>query len=164
MSDDPHIVKPPTSLSDKVAMGGAGGVDFDMLEQAELVLNSMTSEYIEWAKGDIERLETAINTLKSDGGGTKKNLNAVFKVAHDIKGQGGSFGFNLMTDLGSLMCLLIENLDTVDSRRIEAMQIYITAMKHVLTNEIKGSGGADGVALLSGLESMKEKILSKATS
>jgi len=160
MSHKDHIIIPPDNrLSDKVIDGGPGSVDPDALLRAEQAIQSMEGEYLAWVQADLDKLDAAIATLSASGGGTKDNLQTIFRISHDIKGQGGSFGFDMMTSLGNVLCRLIENMPEAGPQEIDVIQLYITGMKYVIANHIKGIGGAKGEAMLQELDDKKVELL-----
>jgi len=86
-------------------------------------------------------------------------MHAVFQVSHDIKGQGGSFGYDLMTAIGNELCRLIEKADKIGAGEVAAVKIHIDALKLVIAEDLKGTGGKEGEKMLSGLQQVCDKIL-----
>lgn len=163
MSDDEkptgesQIINPPQTLQTKVDKGGPGAVDMDALAKAEEVIANLADDYMDWVREDFDRLEGAYNQLKAGEGDGKANLDAVFQIAHDMKGQGGSFGYDLMTAIGDHLCRLIEKFEKVGPRELDMIRVHIDAMRVVITKELKGDGGDEGRQLLLGLTLMGEK-------
>lgn len=152
-----QIINPPNSLQGKVEKGGPGAVDLDALAKAEEVIANLADDYMTWVREDFDRLETAYNQLKAGEGDAEENLDAVFQIAHDMKGQGGSFGYDLMTAIGDHLCRLIEKFDKAGPRELDMIRVHIDAMRVVITKELKGDGGDEGRQLLMGLTLMGEK-------
>jgi chemotaxis protein histidine kinase CheA len=153
----PQIIRPPQTLQSKVEKGGPGAVDLDALAKAEEVIANLAGDYLEWVREDFVRMEAAFAKLKSGDGGDKENLEAMFQIAHDMKGQGGSFGYDLMTAIGDHMCRLLETLDKAGPREQTMIRVHIDAMRVVITKELKGDGGNEGRQLLMGLSLVGEK-------
>ena len=159
MSEDEagKIIRPPNKLSNKVTIGGPGAVDEAALERAEQVISELSSSYIDWAKEDLSKLTLAFDELKATKDGDTA-LDAVFQISHDIKGQGGSFEYDLMTIIGDMLCRYIEGLENnVDDQSIEVIELHINALQAVISQALKGDGGAVGNQLLSGLELVIKK-------
>jgi chemotaxis protein histidine kinase CheA len=160
MSDSARIIRPNLTLNSKVTVGGPGSVDESILEKAEQVIQSMSEDYLKWAKDDLVRLAKAFAVLKSSGGqgDTAAQLEAIFAVSHDIKGQGGSFDYQLMTVVGNQLCRFIENLNgKADANAIEVIELHVNALQAVMSQKLKGDGGAIGKAFLGGLEQVIAK-------
>lgn len=160
MSDDEkaRLIKAPTTLNKKVTIGGPGAVDAAALERAEQVITKLAVNYLDWAREDLAKLQSALVKLKSGEGDMSENLDAVFQLSHDIKGQGGSFEYNLMTIIGNQLCRYIEHLGgEATAPQIEVIEIHVNALHAVIKQKLKGDGGPVGDQLLSGLEMVFEK-------
>ena len=108
MADDElEIINPPNTLKSKVREGGPGAVDLATLERAERVIEQMADSYLEWVQEDLVRMDAAYKALAAATGDRKAEAEQVFQIAHDIKGQGGSFGYDLMTLIANELCRLI---------------------------------------------------------
>jgi hypothetical protein len=79
-------------------------------------------------------------------------------VAHDIKGQGGSFGYHLMTAVGNQLCRFIENCSTWGPAELDAVKVHIDAMKLVIAQRMEGDGGKVGENLVGGLQAVVAKL------
>jgi chemotaxis protein histidine kinase CheA len=161
MSDSARIIRPNLTLNSKVTVGGPGAVDEAMLEKAEQVIQNMSEDYLKWVKDDLARLAKAFAVLKSAGGrgpDTAAQLEAIFAVAHDIKGQGGSFDYQLMTTVGNQLCRFIEALKgEAEVADIEVIELHVNALQAVMAQKLKGDGGAIGKKFLAGLEQVIAK-------
>ena len=70
------------------------------LARAEAALAALSNNYLAWADADLTRLQGALAPFQPD---------LLFAVAHDMKGQAGTFGFPLITELAHRLCRLLEN-------------------------------------------------------
>jgi hypothetical protein len=118
----------------------------------------LADNYLEWATDDMAKLQTALQELVAGGGDQKAQIAKVFQISHDMKGQGGSFGYDLITTIGNGLCRYLENREEVGAAEIEGIKLHIGSMQLVLTQGIKGDGGEAGVQLLSGLEQVIAKV------
>ena len=157
-SEDPEIITPPSSLKNKVREGGPGAVDIETLERAESVIANMTDSYIEWVQEDLQKIELAYKAMVDSSEPSKELAEAVFQISHDIKGQGGSFGYDLMTVIGNELCRLIEKNEHFGPPEIEAIKVHIDAMKLVIQNKMRGDGGPNGHALVAGIRQVGDKL------
>lgn len=159
MAKEAEIINAPNQLKNKVSVGGPGAVDADVLARAEMVITEMADQYLDWVKVDLEKLQAAYADLAAAGPGAKDEVTRVFEVAHDMKGQGGSFGYDLITIIGNQVCRMIERSDTIGAAEIEAIGVHVNTMKLVITEEMKGDGGDSGKKILLGLEKVYEKVM-----
>ena len=160
MDDEPkaEVITPPDTLKKKVKASGPGAVDLGTLERAEAVIADMTDNYVEWAAKDLAKIYQALENLKAEKKDRKDALARIFQLSHDMKGQGGSFGYTLMTILGGNLCNFVENLEDAGSAEIEVIQLHINAMALVIARQMKGDGGKEGVQLLKGLGLVAAKV------
>lgn len=152
-----QIIRAPQTLQSKVEKGGPGAVDLDALARAEAVIANLADDYLDWVREDFVRLEAAYDVLVSGKGDDVANLEALFQIAHDMKGQGGSFGYDLMTSIGDHMCRLLEKVDKAGPLEIAMIRLHIDAMRVVITKELKDDGGAEGRKLMMGLALVGDK-------
>ena len=131
----------------------------EALERAEQVISGMTGSYLTWVAEDLNKIDVAFAALKAASGDRKEEMNGVFLVAHDIKGQDGSFGYNLMTAIGNELCRFIEKTDKTGPGVIEAIKLHIDALKLVIAEDMKGNGGKAGEKMLSGLQQICDKLV-----
>ena len=155
-----EIINPPNTVKQKVGTGGLGAVDQEALQRAEEVIVGMTDSYLDWVVEDLKKIDKAYAKLEAATGDGKEELEGIFQVSHDIKGQGGSFGYDLMTAIGNEPCRLIEKIDTPGPGEIEAIKVHIDAMKLVIGEDMKGQGGKAGEEILAGLQKVCDKLVS----
>ncbi|MEG3617930.1 Hpt domain-containing protein [Magnetovibrio sp. PR-2] len=161
MSDDKpqaQVIRPPQTLQNKVDKGGPGAVDLDALAKAEDVIANLADDYLTWVQEDLVRMEAAYEEMVKGEGDPKVLLDNVFQIAHDMKGQGGSFGYDLMTAIGDQLCRLVEKMDQVTPREIGMVRVHIDAMRVIIVKELKGDGGDEGRKLLMGLSLVGDKV------
>ncbi len=156
--DQSELINLPNMLQAKVTIGGPGAVSPEVLEQAESMIANMTGNYLEWVKGDLVVLRGAFEALKTSPGNAKEKLDDMFRIVHDMRGQGGSFGYKLITIIGNQLCYLISGLDDAGPSEIEAIGLHVEAMDLVIARNMQGDGGPDAEQMLKGLEKVGSKF------
>ena len=160
MAEDiaPQMIIPPRTLKDKVTEGGPGAVDVEALARVEKVILELADSYLDWVVEDIAKIGEAFAKLKSGDGDMAENLDGIFQVSHDVKGQGGSFGYDLMTVIGNMLCRYIEKSEgKAEAKDIAIIGLHIDALSVVISQNLKGDGGEVGEQLLVGLEQVSAK-------
>jgi HPt (histidine-containing phosphotransfer) domain-containing protein len=110
---DYEVITPPHELRKVLAPAGD---DFeDPVARAEAALAELSSEFSGWMDAECDRLEAARQGVKRDGF-TQKSHDTLFRAAHDIKGEAGTFGFPAVAGVAESLCRLIEH--TPDMQRI----------------------------------------------
>ena len=156
--DKPEIIQPPSHLKDKVSIT-PGGIDLDALDKAESIIAGMQDAYLEWVEEDLAKLVALLDKVGSAGGGGRKAVfEEIFSVSHDVKGQGGSFDYPLMTHIGNHLCRFIERIDGEPSEKhIDVVRVHVDAMRMVIARRMSGDGGRVGESLIRGLVAAIDK-------
>ena len=91
----------------------------------------LSGEFGTWMESECERLEAARQEIKRLGF-TEKTHNALFRAAHDIKGEAGTFGFPAVAGIADSLCRLLEH--TPDMKRIplSAVDQHVDAVRAVV--------------------------------
>jgi hypothetical protein len=156
--DRSELINVPNLLQAKVTIGGPGAVSPEVLEQAELMIANMTGNYLEWVRRDLVALRLAFENLKTGTGNAREKLDDIFRIVHDMRGQGGSFGYKLITVIGNQLCHLIGGLDDADPPEIEAIGLHIEAMHLVIARNIRDDGGPEAERMLKGLKKVGARL------
>lgn len=149
------------ALKDKV--GGLGGGDLKIntaaLEKAQSAFENLSEDYPDWVMGNIKILhEHHQKLVAATAGVARERLYApIRELAHDMRGQGGTFGYPLISDFAESLCGFVGiNAGTSDNH-IEIIKAHIDAMQAVIKGRIKGKGGDVGEQLAAGLKNVIEK-------
>jgi hypothetical protein len=78
----------------------------------------------------------------------------LYGFAHNIKGQGSSFGYPLVTRIGDSLCTLVRQERDFSDADLDVVQAHLDALRLILIKEIKGDGGEVGAKLVARLENM----------
>ncbi len=157
-----EIINPPNTLKSKVKTGGPGAVNLEALERAEKVIANLSDSYLDWVQEDLKKITATFDDLKAGRGAQKEALDGIFRLAHDMKGQGGSFGFGLVTSVGNELCRMIEKMPSpLTQSHIDAIGVHIDSMKLIIAQRMKGDAGKVGEAMLAGLQKVSDKLTAK---
>jgi HPt (histidine-containing phosphotransfer) domain-containing protein len=83
---------------------------------------------------------------------------ALFRAAHDIKGQAPLFGYGLVAAVATLLAELTRGHKTFDPARRACVQAHVEALETLVANDIKGGGGDLGRGLLAELEIRRQGL------
>ncbi|MBP5857694.1 Hpt domain-containing protein [Marivibrio halodurans] len=156
---DVEIVTPPHTLKKKVS--GSGGPTPEMLARAEAAIAKMSDDYPEWAGKDVEKLSALVETLSPEQATNTGAARDAFRLAHDMRGQGGSFGYPLMTRIANSFCRFMEKMETLDAGAIDILSTHVDAMRAVIGHKVSGDGGETGRQIAEGLEQATRKYLTR---
>lgn len=123
------------------------------LARAEKAVASLARDYAGWALADVAKGRAALAAAIDDAAGRGQHVEALFRVGHDLKGQGTSFGFPLVTKIGHSLCALTRDRDRdYEQRHLDLARSHLDALELILSKSIKGEGGKVGAALVAKLE------------
>ncbi|MFN3462046.1 MAG: response regulator [Oceanibaculum sp.] len=148
------IFRLPNRVKDKVlALGGSleGGIDPSLLRAAEQQIQKMESDYADWVRDYARQLQAQHEIAVKDPGMAWKPLREMNQIAHELRGQGSTFGYPLITTFGrSLYEYTALDKDTtgVSPELLELIKAHIDGLRAVIADKVKGDGGAIGKELV----------------
>lgn len=151
MTDRVQIIRPPNTLAKAKTGSGKGVIDHEAIARAEAAIEQVGKSFQDWASADLAAMEAALEAVKSEPSQHDVQIREIYRRAMDLKGQGGTFGFVLITEIGQSLKTFTEGLDTVGGRDVGIILAHIGAMKTVLLEGIRGDGGDVGRAIVAGL-------------
>ena len=133
-----------------------------MLERAEGVITKLRDSYLGWVKNDLETLNHLWDEAQLCAIPQRNDvLSRLFSVAHDVKGQGGSFGFDLVSALADQLCRFLEHHTIWSDDLLAVIKQYLLALHHVIEAQWMGDGGIEGAALTASLAEAEKAIFTK---
>jgi hypothetical protein len=139
MADKTEIIRPTRHISKKVPKTGGPTPDVAIL-RALNAAEDLMEQYQGWAVDDLSKLWMQFQELAQE---ESRELAAgeildMFNVSHEIRGQGGSFGFPLITVIGDSLCKFLEDRKQLSLVELEVIRVHILAMKAVFRQELRG--------------------------
>ncbi len=124
---------------------------------AQAAVAGLADKYIGWVNDDLARLDAAIAAVTD--GHNADALRDVYGVAHDIKGQGSTFGYHLITEIGQLLCRYTER--AIERKKVDRTVIdaHVEAMRTVVDNRIQGPAGELGREIIDALKGVADRSL-----
>lgn len=153
----------PRSLKQKLSGGGGGSPDdppFDpkLIEAAEQKIANMEGDYADWVANSIEELIQAHHRALEEPERGVHHLGTINQIAHELRGQGGIFGYPLMTQFGKSLYDVTGDEPQISSQLLDLIDAHIDLIKVVTKQKVKGDGGEVGQQLLKSLAEAKQKF------
>jgi HPt (histidine-containing phosphotransfer) domain-containing protein len=126
---DYEVITPPHEL--RKVLAPAGDVIDDPVARAEAALAELSSEFSGWMDSECDRLEAARQDVKRDGF-TQKSHDTLFRAAHDIKGEAGTFGFPAVVGAAESLCRLIEHTPDMQHIPLALVDQHVDAIRAVV--------------------------------
>src|SRR4051812_3485506 len=97
-----QYITPPNNLRQKQKLAGVTGtIDAVWIDAAEKSIMNAKFDYLEAANEDMARLAAAYEKAMKDPANRVVHMQELYGVVQAIKGQGTSFGYPLMTAVGT---------------------------------------------------------------
>ena len=153
-TDKPRFVDPPNLLRHKT---GGGKINKAALLAAETVISEQASDYPERAAQDIEVLAKEHAKAVTDPAIRAEQIERIGKAVHDIRSEGSTYGYPLITKVGTSLYDFCEYAQANDAQ-IEVIGVHIDALQVIIGQKIKGDGGEIGAELLNKLQLASDKF------
>jgi chemotaxis protein histidine kinase CheA len=143
-------------LKDKTAgLGAADGIEMDAeaLAKAEALFAEMSEDYPDWVNAIIQQLYELHRRCVDTPTERRALFEKITSIAHDLKGQGGTFGYPLITAFANSLNRFSSRRTDIRDAHVDVIKTHIDAMRAVIRERVKGDGGEIGKALTLGLES-----------
>ena len=123
-------------------------------DKANQVLADLTDSYLAQVKQDIQTMYELLRSAETAAPQKKFTLirEDLFVKMHDLKGQGATFGYPLLTDIGSVACDFLRNKKGFSGLDINLLRQYVDDVNHIIQENLTGDGGAWGKDLKKRLE------------
>ena len=144
-----EIIHPPNTIAARVT--GDGKISAEMLSAAEDVVSAHTAMFTSQCKAEAEHLADILTKMESNPDIQAKLMTEIYQISHNIKGQGGTFGYQLITDIAASLCSYTEHLESCDGTALALIRAHIDAIRAVIAGDMVGDGGEIGQAISSSL-------------
>ncbi len=164
MADKPKVefIENPNPLRKKVKV--EHGVDpKGMIDRANKKVAELSGEFEDIFAESILALGTTMKTLRSGAEDEDATLAALRRLLHDLRGQAGTFGYPLVSQVGDSACKFIDLSEDFGVTEIEVIGMHIDALKAISQAKIKGDGGPVGAELMTGLRKVITKYNERAS-
>jgi len=124
----------------------------DVLVAAEQNLKREAEGFLDWAKTYLDRLSKQVTVAKELSGERTGHFEEINLIAHELRGQGGTFGYPLITVFGKSLYDVTKPPCRTDDAGLEIVKAHIDTMRAVLREKIAGDGGELGQQLFKALK------------
>lgn len=158
--DKVQIINPPNTLRSRLDDGRSQkGLDPSLVAKAEKALDDMKPQVQAHVQGEIGRLQAVMGKVLASQGKDQAAMKEMFGISFELKGQGTSAGFNLITRFGDSLCRYIENLKEPGAKEIAIIKAHVDSIAAIMSRSIQGDSNPIGLAIAAELE----KIVGRPT-
>ncbi len=131
-----QLVEVANNLKEKVKITGTGKINMDAVERAEAALKELSSQFDGWLDEEIERLGRTHDAVREHGL-VPPHSDELYRSAHDIKGQGDTFGYPLAATICGSLCKLLGSVEDQTQIPMELIDHHVNAVRRVKLDGIK---------------------------
>jgi chemotaxis protein histidine kinase CheA len=154
---DHEVITPPNNLR-KAIMHVTAGDDDDPVARAEAALAQLSSEFGDWMRAECERLEETRQEVKRSG--FDKNTHAaLFRAAHDIRGEAATFGFPAVGEVADSLCRLLEHTPEMTRIPLNLVDQHVDAVRAIMREHTRFDLAAVAGALIRRLREVTDEFL-----
>ncbi|MBT3333671.1 MAG: hypothetical protein HN394_19380, partial [Rhodospirillaceae bacterium] len=85
------------------------------------------------------------------------NLDDLHDKVHEIRGEAGTFGYDLVSDIGKLLCEMLAPIGEVRPNDDRAIHTHIKAMHTVVAQKVTGAGPEVAKQIVRGLTTIVDQ-------
>ncbi|MBS0361977.1 MAG: Hpt domain-containing protein [Proteobacteria bacterium] len=145
------MIQPNNALRLKVGGGRLGAIDPAAIAKAEAALKSLASNFTQWLNDEITKLEAARQNVRALGV-SAETMENLYLRAHDLKGLGTTYGYQLITRIAGSLCRLIDDKEKRAAVSLDLVDAHIDAIKAAVRDDIKSDEHPVGRVLVEELE------------
>ena len=149
-----EIFMPPNMLKAKVG-SRAGGIDMAAVKRAEKALDNLKSEFSDWIRADVAALGETYEAFKESG--AKDARDALYRAAHDLRGQALTFEFPLVARVAYSLCKLLDAEDI--QVPLVLIDAHVSAIRVIVRQNIKDADDTVANTLASELDARVSEFL-----
>jgi chemotaxis protein histidine kinase CheA len=126
--------------------------DSDLVARMQAAISDLSGNFLAWVRADMAALEERWNLIKTGNEGLPEAFAIMFDIAHNMKGQGSTFGYPLLSRIANSLCRYLEWAGETKRGDLDLLRLHLDCLGAIVEHEIKGDGGALGLKLAEGLE------------
>jgi hypothetical protein len=129
-----------------------------MVERLEQVVHKARDGFTADIAGRLVTMRSAVREAVEGKGDAARALQAIYMNSLEIKGAGGTIGYDLLSAIGKSLNDFVNGVAALDRRRADVIDLHIDALYVVLANRITGRGGPTEAAVLKAFSSVRAKF------
>ncbi|MEQ9444814.1 MAG: response regulator, partial [Rhodospirillaceae bacterium] len=108
--------------------------------------------FIHWAKQYLDNLSKEVVAAKTLSTDRHQHFDEINIIAHELRGQGGTFGYPLITLFAKSLYEATKMPRKEDDAALDIAKVHIDTMRAVIREDIQGDGGEIGQQLYKSLK------------
>lgn len=128
------------------------------IERVNEAMAKLKATYVaEWAPASLAEMEATVGELSAPRSRAAGAFERLYRLAHDMKGQGATFGYSLITQIGEALCRLTADRDSGSEGEVALLRAHIEAAKRILDERLDDSARESGERILDHLANLRRR-------
>lgn len=127
-------------------------INADTIRRAEEAVGRLADQYRGWVRGDIEKLRKCLDDAAAGGDARNAAYKVIRKIAHDMRGQGTTFGYPLVTRIAQSISQVLKSRST-DDNDDAVLDAHINAVEKIIEDDVADPADAPAAEIIASLES-----------
>lgn len=121
-------------------------------------LEELKQIWLEQAEKDSEAITALIAAYEQSPSAHPQFPDEIYRLFHDMQGQGGLFGYALLATLGGRLCAYWRSVKgAIGPQELPVIRAFLVALRFVLDRKLEGDGGQAGQAILAKLDALTQR-------
>lgn len=146
-----EVIRPPGMLRAKVRTEPVRDADA-LFAAVDRQIAGNAESFLAHAVAELGAMRSALHHAVTSAEKRAESLDRVFTIAHDLKGQGSSFGFPLITRVAALLCQYLRTRRPNDGQGLRIAAAHVEALNILVEHRVGGEGGRLGSTMIERLE------------
>ncbi|MSP42023.1 MAG: hypothetical protein EXR08_01435 [Alphaproteobacteria bacterium] len=158
-------IEPLNNLAAKAGITKATKVPKEILERAKAIVENISEEFPQYVQEEIERMRVMAKALSSAGTSEEASeaVEDIKFAAHDFKGQGGSFGYPLLSRISASLYHLLKQASDFGAPIQTAVKVHIDSIALVNSLKMKDPEHPEGKRLVAEVEALTRRLVGPLT-
>ncbi len=159
--DTASFFEAPRRLFSKV--GGELSLAPDLVESAQRHVDDLHRDFADWVQEDLRQLDEAFQKVITGEGRSERAsaLATMCRICHELRGQGGVFGYPLVTDVAESLFKLSNNITAIPEDGLKLIRTHIDLLRAIVREDVSGDGGRLGQELMGSLRIANLNFINK---
>lgn len=153
-----EYMMPPTDLRKKAPQKRGKSGDDEPVAAAEAALARMAESFDGWMAEETQRLATLWAEAEADGyeGEARE---ALYRAAHDIKGQAATLGFPLAGRVAGSLCRLLDAIREAQQMPRELVRQHVQSVRAMFVEQARDESSKTAMKLADRLDEVTEDYI-----
>jgi len=144
-------ISPSMGLKQKI---GSGPLDPQLIERAQRVIEDNNIDFAPLGLQFLTELNEALDHVETnlDPESFVNQKKSLTEPVMELKANAAIFHYSLVGNLAEIMLNFLESISEIDKDALSIVRGHHDSLKAIITNKMKGDGGANGKVMITELQ------------